>query len=74
MFQDRLRLVSDLLLVRGRRDVDKLGTLPGELVLGVQGQGLGLGHFLGDPLDADILVESHLARLRDTGVFRSQRW
>ena len=31
-------------------------------------QGLGLGHLLGDGLDADILVESHLARLGDAGV------
>ena len=72
--QDGLRLVRDLLLVRGGRDVDKLGTLPGELVLGVQWEGLGLGHFLGDPLDADILVESHLARLGYTRVFGPQRW
>ena len=68
--QDGLRLVRDLRGLRGRRDVGEARAPRRELVRAAAAavEGLGLGHLLGDGLDADILVESHLARLGDAGV------
>ena len=70
--EDGLCLASDLLLRGGGREVGELVAPARELVLGLEGQGLGLHDLLGDSLDADILVESHLARLGHTGVLRPQ--
>ena len=70
-----LRLAGYLLLWGWGREVGELLALARELVLGLEGKGLGLHDLLGDPLDADILVESHLARLGHAGVLRPEaRW
>ena len=68
-----LGLTGDLLVVGGRGDVDELCTLTtSKLVLGIHRQRLGLGHFLGDPLDTYILIESHCARFRQTRLLGPQ--
>lgn len=73
--ENGLGLTGYLLLWGWGREVGELLTLARELVLGLERKGLGLHHLLGDPLDADILVESHLARLGHAGVLRPQaRW
>ena len=70
-----LRLAGYLLLWGWGREVGELLALARELVLGLERKGLGLHDLLGDPLDADILVESHLARLGHAGVLRPEaRW
>ena len=66
--QDLLSLISNLALVRGWRDVHKLITLLVKLVVGVQR--LGLSDLFWDPLDADVLIETHVARVREAGLVR----
>ena len=72
--QDRLRLTGNLLVWRGWGEVGEVLTPGGKLVFGLKGQTLGLHNFLGNPLDADILIESHLARLGNAGVLGPQTW
>ena len=71
--EDLLRLVCDGSLVRGRGDVGELLARLAELVLPVHRQRLGLAQFLGDPLDADILVEADVAVVRGARLFRPER-
>ena len=71
--QNVLSLAGDFLLVWGRWDVDKVRTLTtSKLVLSRHREGLRLGHFLGDPLDTYILIESHGARFRQTRLLGPQ--
>ena len=71
--EDLLCLVCDGSLVRGRGDVGELLARLAELVLPVHRQRLGLAQFLGDPLDADILVEADVAVVRGAGLLRPER-
>lgn len=55
-------------MVRGWWDVHKLIALLMKLVVGVEG--LGLCNLFRDPLDADVLIETDVSRVREAGLVR----